>query len=90
MKVAGHHIGKAGVFSKSTSRFVEGNLWQFSLREIAQKVIAVLEMSGPVRSAWGEASEIIERLMMRHEIRAIAFSCVNDFALYLRAPAARR
>src|SRR5438132_241155 len=73
---------------QNADRFVEHDMRQGAGIDVAQKVLAILEMLGAILGARREAREIIERLMVRLEIRAAVAARIDDAALLLVRPAA--
>src|SRR3954447_9640963 len=66
-----------------TDRLVEGYRRQGAAVDVAQEILAVLQMLGAVRRARREACVIVERLVVRREIGGAVGAGVDDFALFL-------
>src|SRR6185437_8150028 len=67
--VAGQDIGIPRMLVQHALGLVERDLREFALVDAGDQVLVVFQMAGAVRRPRREAREIVERLMMRDEIR---------------------
>src|SRR3954462_12246728 len=90
MGIAAHEVGIGRVLVMDANGLVKRDCGQAAAIDIAQKLLAILQMFRAILRAWSEARVIIERLVMRLEIDRAIFARVDHTALLgRRAPAVR-
>jgi hypothetical protein len=88
MRITAHEIGVSGMLRQDSHRLVEDDLRQYSSVDVGKEFFAVLEMSGAIGGARRKSLEIVERLMVRLEIRGAVLARVDDLAPFVRRLAA--
>src|SRR6202049_4231341 len=80
MNIARQDIGVAGVLVKAALWLVERYLWQLAAADACGQLGVILDVRAAVCGAGREACEIIERLVMRPEIRRAVRVGVADLS----------
>src|SRR5262245_52893432 len=82
--IAPHQVGISWMLCQDTDRLVEGDVGQRAGIDIAQEILAVLEMGGAICGAGRKPRMIIEGLVMRLEVGTGIPAGVDDLALFTR------
>src|SRR5207237_9123946 len=80
MSIARQDIGVAGVLVEAALWLVERDLWQLAAANACGQLGVILDVHPAVCGTGREACEIIERLVMRDEIRRAVRVGVDDLS----------
>src|SRR5260370_40227376 len=86
MLITGDEVSVGRMLIEPANWLIERHLRQNAGVNVAQKIIAVFQIPSAISRAWCKAAVVVEWLMVRHEVWAAVFACVDDAALLAGRP----